>query len=403
MLGGIAGCIEVLGVHGYYLDNFAKDLGTNGMLAALIVKSNMIFTPFMAFFLAVLKAGAMAMQQSTGVPKSIVDTISAIFIIVATMELLFQFNGKRKALAAQKKEMAAKTEATGIYAALCAAITQQANILNIGTEGIMLVGAFTAVAVSFFTGSWLAGVIAAMVGGAIIAMIMALGHIKYNSEICAIGMGINLLAIAITKFLMQVLFKTNGTFSNPDIIPIPRVHFAFLENVPVLGELLNDWCFTEWFVIIFIILLQFLFYKTVWGLRLRAVGQFPMAAQTAGIHVNAVKYQAMLISGLIGGLAGAHLSLGYSTQFVENMTNNRGFMGVAAMYFGGANPVLTAIGCLLFGFSDSIGARLQAYGFPAQFVLMMPYIVTVAVLAVSMALKMGAAKKRESSLMGKQA
>ena len=114
MLGGIAGCIEVLGVHGYYLDNFAKDLGTNGMLAALIVKSNMIFTPFMAFFLAVLKAGAMAMQQSTGGPKSIVDTISAIFIIVATMELLFQFNGKRKALAAQKKEMAAKTGGTGI-------------------------------------------------------------------------------------------------------------------------------------------------------------------------------------------------------------------------------------------------------------------------------------------------
>ena len=114
MLGGIAGCIEVLGVHGYYLDNFAKDLGTNGMLAALIVKSNMIFTPFMAFFLAVLKSGAMAMQQSTGVPKSIVDTISAIFIIVATMELLFQFNGKRKAMAAQKKEMAAKTAGTGV-------------------------------------------------------------------------------------------------------------------------------------------------------------------------------------------------------------------------------------------------------------------------------------------------
>lgn len=96
MLGGIAGCIEVLGVHGYFLDNFAKDLGTNGMLAALIVKSNMIFTPFMAFFLAVLKAGALAMQQTTGVPKSIVDTISAIFIMVATMEFLFQFNGRRK-------------------------------------------------------------------------------------------------------------------------------------------------------------------------------------------------------------------------------------------------------------------------------------------------------------------
>lgn len=286
-----------------------------------------------------------------------------------------------------------------IYAALCAAITQQANILNIGTEGIMLVGAFTAVAVSYFTGSWFLGVAAAMAGGALIAMIMAVGHIKFNAEICAIGMGINLLAIALTKFLMQMLFNTNGTFSNPGIIPIPRVHISFLDHVPIIGELLNNWSFTEWFVIIFIIILQFLFYKTVWGLRLRAVGQFPMAAQTAGIHVDSVKYQAMLISGLIGGLAGAHLSLGYSTQFVENMTNNRGFMGVAAMYFGGANPVLTAAGCLLFGFSDSVGARLQAYGFPAQFVLMMPYLVTVIVLAVSMALKLSASRRKQSSLV----
>lgn len=286
-----------------------------------------------------------------------------------------------------------------IYAALCAAITQQANILNIGTEGIMLVGAFTAVAVSYFTGSWMLGILAAMLGGAFIAMIMAVSHIKYNSEICAIGMGVNLLAIALTKFMLQVFFHTSGSFSNPSIVPIPKLHMAFLENVPVLNSLFNDWRFTEWFVIIFIILLQFIFYKTVWGLRLRAVGQFPMAAETAGIQANAVKYQAMLISGLIGGLAGAHLSLGYSTQFVENMTNSRGFMGVAAMYFGGANPVLTAMGCLLFGFSDSVGARLQAYGIPAQFILMMPYIVTIAVLAISMAVKIQATKKKQSALI----
>nr|WP_314999266.1 ABC transporter permease [uncultured Oribacterium sp.] len=286
-----------------------------------------------------------------------------------------------------------------IYAALCAAITQQANILNIGTEGIMLVGAFTAVAVSYFTGSWMLGILAAMFGGAIIAMIMAVSHIKYNSEICAIGMGINLLAIALTKFMLQVFFHTSGSFSNPSIVPIPKLHMTFLENVPVLNSLFNDWRFTEWFVILFILLLQFIFYKTVWGLRLRAVGQFPMAAETAGIQANAVKYQAMLISGLIGGLAGAHLSLGYSTQFVENMTNSRGFMGVAAMYFGGANPVLTAMGCLLFGFSDSVGARLQAYGIPAQFILMMPYIVTITVLAISMAVKIQATKKKQSALI----
>lgn len=285
-----------------------------------------------------------------------------------------------------------------IFAALCAAITQQANIINIGTEGIMLVGAFTAVSVSYFTGSWILGVIAAMLAGAAIAMIMAVGHIRYNSEICAIGMGINMFAIAITKFLLKAVFDTNGGFSSPDIVPIPRLHLAFLSNVPVIKDLLNDWSITEWFAIVLIVILQFFFYKTVWGLRLRAVGQFPEAAKTAGIKVNAVKYQAMLISGLIGGLAGAHLSLGYSTQFIENMTNNRGFMGVAAMYFGGANPVLTAVGCLLFGFSDSVGARLQAYGIPSQFVLMMPYLVTITVLSISMIAKLSANTKRQSAL-----
>ena len=210
-----------------------------------------------------------------------------------------------------------------IFAALCAAITQQANILNIGTEGIMLVGAFTAVAVSYFTGSWLLGIIAAMIAGAVIAMIMAVGHIRYNSEICAIGMGINLLALALTKFMVNAIFHSTGSFSSPDIKAIPRVSLGFLDNLPVVGDLFNNWCVTEWFAIVLIILLQFFFYKTVWGLRLRAVGQFPEAAKTAGIKVNAIKYQAMLLSGLIGGLAGAHLSLGYSTQFIENMTNNR--------------------------------------------------------------------------------
>ena len=285
-----------------------------------------------------------------------------------------------------------------IFAALCAAITQQANILNVGTEGIMLVGAFTAVAVSYFTGSWVAGVAAAMLAGVLIAMIIGVGHIKYGADNCAIGMGVNMLALAITKFLLNVVFKMNGSFSSPEIDPIPRIKLEFLEDVPVLGDIFCNWSIMEWVVIVLIIALQFLFYKTVWGLRLRAVGQFPQAAKTAGINVEKIKYEAVAFAGVIGGLAGAHLSLGYSAQFVENMTSNRGFMGVAAMYFGGANPVLTSVGCLLFGFADSVGARLQAYGIPSQFVLMMPYIVTIAVLAISMAIKMSATKKRQSSL-----
>ena len=286
-----------------------------------------------------------------------------------------------------------------IYAALCAAITQQADILNIGTEGIMLMGAFMAIAISYLTGNWILAVAVAMISGLVVAIIMAVGNIKFKADICAIGMGINMFALAITKFLLNTWLGKSGSFTDPKIQPIPKVHFEFLEGVPVLGELFNDWCITEWFVIVLIIILWFVFYKTVWGLRLRAVGRMPMAAQTAGINVDAMKYQAIAISGLIGGLAGAHLSLGYSTMFVENMTSSRGFMGVASMYFGGAHPVFTSLGCLIFGFTNSIGTRLQAYGFPNQFMLLMPYVVTIVVLAISMATKLAADKKRKSSLI----
>ena len=286
-----------------------------------------------------------------------------------------------------------------IYAALCAAITQQADILNIGTEGIMLIGAFMAVAVSYLTGNWVLGVVVAMVSGLVIAMVMAVGNIKFKADICAIGMGINMFALAITKFLLNAWLGQSGTFMHPDIKSIPKVSLPFLESSPFLDQIFNNWYITEWFVIILIAVLWFVFYKTVWGLRLRAVGRMPMAALTAGINVNKMKYQAIAISGLVGGLAGAHLSLGYSTMFVENMTSSRGFMGVAAMYFGGAHPIFTALGCFVFGFSDSIGARLQANGVPSQLVLLMPYVVTIAVLAISMATKLAADKKRMSSLV----
>ncbi len=285
-----------------------------------------------------------------------------------------------------------------IYAALCASVTQQANILNIGTEGIMLVGAFTAVTVSFFTGSWIFGVLAAMIAGLLMALIIAVGHIRYNAEITAIGIGMNMFAIAITKFLLKALLGKSGSFSEPGIVGIPKIHFSFLEAHEGLNAIFNDWSITEVFMIILIAAMSFFLYKTVWGLRLRAVGRFPMAAQTSGIGVNALRYQALAISGLIGGLAGAHLSLGYSRMFTENMTNGRGFMGVAAMFFGGADPLLTAAGCLVFGFADSVGSRLQAYGVPAQFVLLMPYVVTVFVLSLSMAMKISRDRRKKSSL-----
>lgn len=286
-----------------------------------------------------------------------------------------------------------------LYAALCASITQQADILNIGTEGIMLMGAFFGVAISYLTGSWLLAVLVAMASGAAMAMIIAVGHIRYHADNCAIGMGVNLFAVAMTKFLLNSVLGKNGTFTDPNLAGIPKLHLGFLGG-GFLNTVLNDWSITEWFVIILMLIISFLFYKTAWGLRLRAVGRLPQAAQTAGINVNAMKYQAILIAGLIGGLAGAHLSLGYSKMFTESMTNGRGFMGVAAMYFGAANPLLTAVGCLVFGLADSVGARLQPFGVPSQIILLMPYVVVVTVLAISLIIEKKRQDARKSSLTG---
>lgn len=285
-----------------------------------------------------------------------------------------------------------------IYAALCASITQQANILNIGTEGIMLMGAFTAVSTSYLTGSWILGVLAAMVAGMLMAFIMAIGNLEFSADITAIGMGINLFAIAFTKFLLNSVLGKSGTFSDPAIDPIPRVSLPFLEGNELMNRLFNNWALTEWFVIALIIILTYVLYKTVWGLRVRSVGQHEVAVTSVGINAKLIQYQVLLISGLVGGLAGAHLSLGYSNLFTENMTNQRGFMGVAAMFFGRAHPVQTVIGCLVFGLADSIGARLQAYGWPSQIVLMMPYIVTIIVLAISMMNKKHQENKVKSAL-----
>lgn len=271
-----------------------------------------------------------------------------------------------------------------LFAALAATITQQGNITNIGTEGIMLTSAFAAVLVSYMTGSWILAILLSVLVGILTSLIMAIAHIRFDADITAIGIGINIFALAITKFGIQQFLGTTGSFTSPQIVGIPKINIPFLENFEVLNKVFNNWSLMEIVGIISVFGMYFLLFRTVWGLRLRSVGRFPMAAETAGINVNRMKYSVMVISGIFGGLAGAHLSIGYSQMFIENMTNGRGFMGVAAMFFGGANPVLAWVGSLLFGFVDSVGSRLQAYGWPSQFVLMLPYIITVAVLAISL-------------------
>lgn len=285
-----------------------------------------------------------------------------------------------------------------LLAALAAVITQQADILNVGIEGIMLAGAFTAVAVSYFTGSWLLAIITAVIIGVIFATIMGIAHIKFKADIFAIGMAINMLVLALTRFFLNRILGASGSFYSNKIVPIPKISLGFLSGNKIINSMFNNYSLFEIIGIILVFLIWYILYKTVWGLRLRSVGLFPMASETAGINSTRMKMQVMIYSGILGGLAGAHLSLGYSNMFVENMTNNRGFVGVAAMFFGGVNPIFTWIGCLIFGLADSVGSRLQTYGLPSQFVLMLPYFVTILVLAISMIRKLKQEEQMKSSL-----
>lgn len=284
-----------------------------------------------------------------------------------------------------------------LFAALAAIITQQADILNVGVEGIMLSAAFTAVAISYLTGSWVLALIAAVIVGVIIAIIIGTAHLKYKADVFAVGTAVNMLALALTRFFLNKVLKASGSFYSDKIVPLPKISIGFLSKSKIIDSMFNNYSLFEILGIIIVIVMWYVLYKTVWGLRLRSVGLNPMAAETAGIDVFKRKFTVIIISGILGGLAGAHLSLGYSNLFVENMTNGRGFMGVAAMFFGGANPIITWIGCLIFGFVDSVGSRLQSYGLPSQFILMIPYIVTVTVLAISMAKKLKKDAKAKSS------
>lgn len=285
-----------------------------------------------------------------------------------------------------------------LYAGLAANITNSANILNVGVEGSMLIGAFIGIAVSHFTGSWVLAVLAAMLAGTLAALVIAVGHLIYGANIFAVGTTINMLALALTKFGLNTLLGSYGSFSSPRLAAIPTLSFPMLEANPVTNSIFNNYSLLEPAAILLVLLMYYGLYKTVWGLQLRCVGLSPMAAGSSGIGAFRKRMQAILISGALAGMGGAYISLGYTLQFVENMTSGRGFMGIATVFFGQGNPLFMWIGCLVFGFSDSLAARLQSLGFHAQFVLMVPYVVTIVVFALSMYRQLRRERRLKSAL-----
>jgi len=265
-------------------------------------------------------------------------------------------------------------------AALGGIFSERAGIINIGLEGMMLTGAFAGVATSFFTGSAWLGVLAAILVGGLLGLLHAFLTVKFLVNQVVSGTGINILALGFTAYMSQVLWGSRGaseSVNSLDVISIP-----LLKDIPIIGGIIGSHTPLVYLVFAIVILSYIFLFKTPMGLRIRAVGEHPAAADTAGINVYRTKYLCVVISGMLAGFGGAFLSLGHLNLFVLGMTGGRGFIALAAMIFGQWMPYGAFGASLLFGFADALQMRLQALGLlPPQIILTVPYVLTIVVLA----------------------
>ena len=269
-----------------------------------------------------------------------------------------------------------------ILAGLGGMVSLQTGDLNIALEGMMLIGAFFAVLGSFFFKSALAGVLLAVTAATMYAVLFAIFIIHFRADVFIVGIALNILASGATVFLLRLIFDVRGSFSSPQIVALPRLDLPLVEAIPILGPILNGHSVFVYISLALVGLFWIITFKTPVGFYLRAAGEHPEALETAGISVSRIRWLASLISGIMCGLAGAHLSLGYLVLFSENMTAGRGFISLAAVIFGGANPIGMSLTSLLFGFADGLSLRLQNIGMPSQFMLMLPYITTLLALII---------------------
>jgi len=266
------------------------------------------------------------------------------------------------------------------YGSLGGIFSERAGIVNIGLEGMMLTGAFTGVAVSFFSGSPWLGVAAAVLIGGLLGLLHGVITVKFAGDQIVSGTGINIFALGFTAYMSQVFWGSRG--ASESVARLPEISIPFLKDIPIIGDIIGTHTPLVYVMIILAVISYIVLFKTPLGLRIRAVGERPDAADTAGINVFKTKYLCVVISGMLAGLGGVFLSLGHLSLFAWGMTGGRGFIALAAMIFGKWMPFGAFGASVMFGFADALQMRLQALGLlPPQIILTIPYVLTVAVLA----------------------
>jgi general nucleoside transport system permease protein len=266
-------------------------------------------------------------------------------------------------------------------AALCGVISERSAVINIGIEGIMLLSAQAAVVAATVTENLYLGLIAALLVGGLVAAFHAFLVIRFKVDQIVSGVAINIVGAGVTSFISsRFLEKATDALNNSGTFPIIKI--PLLAKIPILGPTLFENNIIIYLMVILVVALQIMLFKTPWGLRTRAVGEHPKAADTLGVNVYLVRYVNVIIGGLIAGLGGAYFTIGSVGRFDEIMTAGKGFIGLAAMIFGKWHPVGAFASSLIFGFADSLQVKLQILRvpIPSEFLLMAPYIVTMIIL-----------------------
>ncbi|MBS1807051.1 MAG: ABC transporter permease [Acidobacteria bacterium] len=269
-----------------------------------------------------------------------------------------------------------------ILAALGGLYCERSGVINIALEGIMLAGAFTAALITFYTQNPWIGILAAVTAGVLVAAIHAVATINFRANQVVSGTAINILFLGVPALLCGVFFGTTGnTPQLPREQTLNDWQVFNPQESPLLASIFNQNPLV-YFALLAVLLTFFVIYKMRFGLRLRAVGENPEAADTAGISVNRMRYAGVLLSGAFAALGGAYISIGQNSLFTRNMTAGRGFIALAALIFGKWDPLGTMIACLLFGFAEAIAIRMQGtVNIPNQFIQIVPYVLTIVVLA----------------------
>ena len=264
-----------------------------------------------------------------------------------------------------------------LWAALGASICEKSGVVNLGLEGIMLIAALFGVIGSAFGGGLFWGIAAGVLSAVVVSVIFAYFHLvlKANSVLC--GTAINTIAAGLTVFVLQLLTGEKGSSSSLNSFQFPTLNIPIVENIPVLGRILSGHNILTYMGLLMVFFIHLFFYRTPIGLRIRAVGETPKAAESVGINVVRIRLLAILLCGIMAGFGGMYLSMGYLPMFTRDMVAGRGFIALAANAMGQSTPVGVLVSSLLFSFFDGLSNILQMLRIPAEFIQMLPYAATI--------------------------